>query len=503
MLGFYAQKEKIKFSLAAIFISILLVLSGCSGFVDEGTETITEDCPQSSDLLFISSTKKYDPDKTGNLSLQITRIEKDEKNSDLALIKVYGHLIDSDGKLILGMNESSTKNYWCSVIDSSVAEVDEITKFKLTEITEKTRLPMGLVLVLDHSGSMGQYRARKMQEAVTRFIEKYKQPDDRIGIVKFDNNIKSLSVPDPKNKTEWQRFIENFEVGLFDFGGMTAMKDGIGKGIEILNSSEFKNLKKKYILAITDGFENSSKSYETSDIIEKANNDNINVCTIAFGDYVDKILLADSLAQNTFGSYHYICNTNDFDFLFEDIYLRLTNYYLIEYTTPIYYGLHSVGLKLCLPGTTLQAANYYNIDVPQIESTIRIRNIYFDFDKATIKVDSSKDAINRIYYLMKTYPNLDIEIQGHTDSSGTDKYNDDLSLKRANAVRSALVKLGIQEERMTTVGYGRRNPVTAENKLEENKALNRRVEFVIKDLIPELTRKSAPAYLSPDKTSRK
>ena len=220
-------------------------------------------------------------------------------------------------------------------------------------------------------------------------------------------------------------------------------------------------------------------------------------------DYVDKILLADSLEQNTFGSYHYICNSNDFDFLFEDIYLRLTNYYLIEYTTPIYYGLHSVGLKLCLPGTTLQAANYYNIDVPQIESTIRIRNIYFDFDKATIKVDSSKDAINRIYYLMKTYPNLDIEIQGHTDSSGTDKYNDDLSLKRANAVRSALVKLGIQEERMTTVGYGRRNPVTAENKLEENKALNRRVEFVIKDLIPELTRKSAPAYLSPDKTSRK
>lgn len=103
---------------------------------------------------------------------------------------------------------------------------------------------------------------------------------------------------------------------------------------------------------------------------------------------------------------------------------------------------------------------------------------------------------------MKTYPELDIEIQGHTDSSGTDKYNDDLSLRRANAVRTALVKLGIKEERMKTEGKGRRYPVVAEYKLEENRAMNRRVEFIIKDSIPELKKRSIPAFLTPTQSSR-
>ncbi|MHC1738770.1 MAG: OmpA family protein [Ignavibacteriaceae bacterium] len=496
--------KKSLFSLVFPFLAFFLFfLSGCSQFGQEGGEVITEDCPENATPeLFIKSTAEFDANDTQGLSLQITRIEKDELGDDSLKIKVYGHVVDDQGKIITGLNELSYKKYWCKVTDSSVAKSDNVKRFRVNETIDKNRTPLGIVLVLDHSGSMGQYRARKMQEAVTRFINKYKSPDDKIAIVKFDNNVRSFSVPDPRNIVEWNSFSENFEVGLVDFGGMTALKDGIGKGLEILNSSDFSSLKRKHILAITDGFENSSTQFDTKNIIETANKNNVNVSTIAFGDYVDKILLADSIAANTFGSYHYICSTNDFDFLFEDIYLRLTNYYSIEYATPVYYGLHAVNVDLCLPNLTLQAANYYYVEPPQIESKIRIRNIYFDFDKATIKMDSSKDAINRIYYLMKTYPELDIEIHGHTDSSGTDRYNDELSLKRANSVRAALVKLGISEDRMKTKGLGKRNPVVAENKLEENKAMNRRVEFIIKDSLPELTRKSIPAFLTPSQSSR-
>lgn len=500
---FQNYKNRLFPLLLSFFALILLSFAGCSQFGQEGGELITEDCPDNmTPELFIKSTAGFDANNTQGLSLQITRIEKDELGDDSLKIKVYGHLVDDQRRIITGLDEQSYKKYWCKVTDSSVAKSDDVRRYRVNETIDKNRAPLGIVLVLDHSGSMGQYRARKMQEAVTRFIQKYKLPDDKIAIVKFDNNVRSLSIPDPRNNVEWNNFIENFEVGLVDFGGMTALKDGIGKGLEILATSDFSSLKRKHILAITDGFENSSTQFDTKGIIEKANKNNVNVSTIAFGDYVDKILLADSIAANTFGSYHYICSTNDFDFLFEDIYLRLTNYYSIEYATPLYYGLHSVNVNLCLPNLTLQAANYYYVEPPQIESKIRIRNIYFDFDKATIKMDSSKDAINRIYYLMKTYPELDIEIHGHTDSSGTDKYNDELSLKRANSVRAALVKLGITEDRMKTKGLGKRNPVVAENKLEENKAMNRRVEFIIKDSLPELTKKSTPAFLSPTQSSR-
>jgi len=487
------------FSLSAfmLFFSV-----GCSQFGQDG-ELITEDCPDNAAREhFITGTAKYDDNNNQKLSLQITRIEKNELGDDSLKIKVYGHVVDDQGKIITGLDDQSYKKYWCQVTDSSVAKSDNVKRFRVNETVDKNRAPLGIVLVLDHSGSMGQYRTRKMQEAVTRFIKKYILPDDKIAIIKFDNNIHTLSIPDPRNNTEWNTFSENFEVGLVDFGGMTALKDGIGKGLEILSAVDCASLKRKHILVITDGFENSSTQYETNKIIETANKNNINVSTIAFGDYVDKVLLADSIAAGTFGSYHYICNTNDFDFLFEDIYLRLTNYYLVEYATPVYYGLHAVNVDLCLPNLTLKAENYYHVEAPQIESAIRIRNIYFDFDKATIKMDSSKDAINRIYYLMKTYPELDIEIHGHTDSSGTDKYNEELSLKRANSVRAALVKLGISENRMKTKGFGRKNPLIAENKLEENKAMNRRVEFIIKDSLPELTRKSIPAFLTPTQSSR-
>ncbi|HPO55671.1 MAG TPA: OmpA family protein [Ignavibacteriaceae bacterium] len=498
----YRESRKSFLYIGLCVIIIGLTQYGCSQFGQEG-EVITEDCPDNvNSELLITGTEKFESKTSQGLSLQITRIEKSELGDDSLKIKVFGHVVDNNGKLLTGLNEQAYKKYWCKVTDSSVAKSDNVKRFRVNEFLDRDRTPMGIVLVLDHSGSMGQYRARKMQEAVTRFIKKYKAPDDRVAIVKFDNNIKSLSIPDPRNSNEWNKFAEDFEVGLVDFGGMTALKDGIGKGLELLANPEFSNLKRKHILAITDGFENSSVSYETKNLVETANKNNVNISTIAFGDYVDKILLADSIAASTYGSYHYICSTNDFDFLFEDIYLRLTNYYSIEYATPIYYGLHAVNIDLCLTDQTLQATNYYYVEPPKIDDKIRIRNIYFDFDKATIKMDSSKDAINRIYYLMKTYPELDIEIQGHTDSSGTDKYNDDLSLRRANAVRTALVKLGIKEERMKTEGKGRRYPVVAEYKLEENRAMNRRVEFIIKDSIPELMKRSIPAFLTPTQSSR-
>jgi len=106
---------------------------------------------------------------------------------------------------------------------------------------------------------------------------------------------------------------------------------------------------------------------------------------------------------------------------------------------------------------------------------VAIYGIHFDFDKATLKPGSEKVLIEMVK-LMKQYPSLRIEIQGHTDSIGIRSYNLGLSERRAKAVKSFLTLYGIAATRMTIKGYGPDKSV-ASNETEEGRALNRRVEL--------------------------
>lgn len=106
---------------------------------------------------------------------------------------------------------------------------------------------------------------------------------------------------------------------------------------------------------------------------------------------------------------------------------------------------------------------------------VSIYGIYFDFDKSNLKPGSEKMLMEMVK-LMKNYPSLKIEIQGHTDSIGSKEYNLKLSDQRAKTVKSFLVLYGIDQARMTAKGYGLSKPV-ASNETEEGRALNRRVEL--------------------------
>ncbi len=109
---------------------------------------------------------------------------------------------------------------------------------------------------------------------------------------------------------------------------------------------------------------------------------------------------------------------------------------------------------------------------------ITLRGIYFEFDKATITPESRPDLEEAAKILIQN-PTILVEIQGHTDSVGSDKYNQQLSERRAKAVVNYLVQdLGVEEIRLTAKGYGESRPV-ADNTTEDGRALNRRVEFVI------------------------
>jgi OOP family OmpA-OmpF porin len=104
--------------------------------------------------------------------------------------------------------------------------------------------------------------------------------------------------------------------------------------------------------------------------------------------------------------------------------------------------------------------------------------IEFDFDKFDIK-PKYHDDIKKVADFMTDYPKTTAVINGYTDSKGTDKYNQKLSERRANAVMNYLVeKLGIDKSRLSAKGHGEANPV-ASNKTEEGRQKNRRIESVI------------------------
>jgi outer membrane protein OmpA-like peptidoglycan-associated protein len=91
-------------------------------------------------------------------------------------------------------------------------------------------------------------------------------------------------------------------------------------------------------------------------------------------------------------------------------------------------------------------------------------------------LSESRNALEQAIALLKEQVSSKIEIAGHTDSRGTLKYNQGLSLRRANSVRNLLVKAGVDASRLISKGYGETKPV-ADNSTSEGLAKNRRVEF--------------------------
>lgn len=110
------------------------------------------------------------------------------------------------------------------------------------------------------------------------------------------------------------------------------------------------------------------------------------------------------------------------------------------------------------------------------DSKIVTHGITFDVNKATIKPESM-GTLNMIVKVMTENPELKFEIDGHTDADGDDATNMKLSQARADAVKTQLVTMGINTDRLTTKGFGESKPVS-DNTTPEGKASNRRVEFV-------------------------
>jgi outer membrane protein OmpA-like peptidoglycan-associated protein/outer membrane protein W len=113
--------------------------------------------------------------------------------------------------------------------------------------------------------------------------------------------------------------------------------------------------------------------------------------------------------------------------------------------------------------------------VPVVPKVFVLEGVNFDFNKATL-TSTAVNTLEKAFTILQDNPGLKVKIVGHTDNIGSKKYNDGLSLRRANAVKSWLVSKGIDSARLTTAGVGFSEPI-ATNDTPEGRAKNRRIEF--------------------------
>ncbi len=162
-----------------------------------------------------------------------------------------------------------------------------------------------------------------------------------------------------------------------------------------------------------------------------------------------------------------------------------------DFLVPLPTG-HDFALNVSHPGYLFYSENFslegkyektdpYLKDIPlkpvKPGETIVLKNVFYKFDSAEL-LDESVAELKKVVDFLRDNPGVHAEISGHTDSVGSDAYNQQLSERRAKSVVNYLEKQGISSDRLTSEGYGASRPV-ATNQTEEGRALNRRTELKI------------------------
>jgi peptidoglycan-associated lipoprotein len=131
--------------------------------------------------------------------------------------------------------------------------------------------------------------------------------------------------------------------------------------------------------------------------------------------------------------------------------------------------------------TTQEAVDASKTEIPaepgDADGSYRPENVYFAFDQSTL-TEAGFSNLDQLGAHLQKHADVKVEVQGHADERGGEEYNLALGARRAAAVQSYLVKLGVEEARLKTVSFGKLRPAD-ERHSSEGWAKNRRAEFVL------------------------
>lgn len=238
--------------------------------------------------------------------------------------------------------------------------------------------------------------------------------------------------------------------------------------IVIPPNTSYQELDKEFMLQMVNLESKTLGTMGVKGIVRNKEGKSISGATINVKDNTTGKLIDTFFTTADSGSYYFILN-------------RGQNYNISYEAKGYLFHSENVNVPKAAEYSTLQKDVV--LDKVEVGSKIVLNNIFFDSNKSTLRKESNTE-INTLVALMKEYPELVIEVSGHTDSKGNDATNMTLSQARSQAVVNALIKKGIDKTKLIAKGYGKTMPV-APNTLPNGKPdlkgmqMNRRVEMKI------------------------
>ena len=141
--------------------------------------------------------------------------------------------------------------------------------------------------------------------------------------------------------------------------------------------------------------------------------------------------------------------------------------------------------QLCVEPVTESEEYVLQFPLANISAPVLIENIFYDFDKATLRPESTT-ALDELVKLLNENPNVTIELSAHTDYKGSDQYNERLSQRRAESVVRYLIDHGIAADRLMPKGYGEGKPKTIKKKVAERYPFLKEGDVLTEDYIAQL-----------------
>ncbi|MFN3781006.1 MAG: OmpA family protein, partial [Candidatus Kapaibacteriota bacterium] len=340
---------------------------------------------------------------------------------------------------------------WKTLVEEIEGKDYQIKDFTVEEVRENAAPPFTTSFVLDYSGSMfdDYYFVEQALEKAVSFL----RPNlDDYQVIQFDNMVyKPVGLTSDVNEIS--------KLLPFDIlGGATAFYDASIIGLDDISKSS----KAKVAILFTDGADNSSL-YGAFDVVLRAREVGAKVFVIGFnrpfGGFLTSIL--NGLAVQTGGKAYFPSNLDELDDIFAEIYQIMKVYYVVTYSavkSDVNNRLVKLFLNFPNSNKVLSAEReYYVKPVPFGEEEGReIALAWFDNNKYTIK-KQYMETIKRVAEILKANPNKKILIVGHTDSRGSDAYNNSLSLKRAQALAKVLINLGVKKQQIYKIeGRGKK-----------------------------------------------
>ncbi|GMV52797.1 MAG: OmpA family protein [Flavobacteriales bacterium] len=347
-------------------------------------------------------------------------------------------------------------------VEKPVISIEKIT------ITE--RIPVDFVFLVDVTGTMQAY-INGVKNNIENFVEALRTRgiEYRLGLVLFSDIIEEVHQPttDVKEFLSWLNKV--FASGGFD--EKENALEAIREGMEM----RWNPAASKVLVLVTDapyhqfGEKGNGRTYLNTDIvIEQLQKSKVRLFCIT----VPGLAGYKQMSDETNGAVYDI--RTSFSRILDQYSTQLTNLYAISYRTDAKVMKDSINVSI-LDERKRQLIKQL-IPIVEIGRKFIIENLLFPTNSA--ELSQSVEELDVLAEFMEKRPTMRVQIEGHTDNIGSAQLNMTLSERRAESVKAYLVRKGIKQDRIKTVGYGLTRPIST-NTTEFGRSLNRRTEIVI------------------------